>query len=401
MAELGTRDPLGAFCPGPRVAVEGSLRGPLAGLRFAAKDNFAVAGFVSGGGNPDWARTHGPASSHAEAVRRILAAGASLVGKTVMDELAFGALGRNDHYGMPRNPAAPDRMPGGSSSGSASAVAGGLADFALGTDSACSVRLPASLCGIYGMRPTHGRIPLEGVIPLSPSLDTVGWLACSADLMGRVAAVLLDPATRADRRPTRLLMAEDAFALARPEVGAALEPTVRRLARLFGGIERGCLGAAGQRHALGLLLLRSQSVQVREAWQCFGAWIDRVRPRSRILNRQELIFGAESTPEQLGDARRSWAEARAWLRAKVPPGTLLCLPTTCDVAPRRDAGEVSQSFTIPSLALLAPAVVGGLPQLSIPGATVDGLPVGISIVGAPGADEELLRVASELGATPS
>jgi amidase len=138
------------------VSLEGATTGPLAGLTFAVKDNFDVAGHITGAGSPDWQRSHRPAHTTAAAITSLVEAGARLVGKTQMDELAYGVLGENAHYGTPHNPAAPDRVPGGSSSGSASAVAGGLVDFALGSDSACSVRLPAALCGLFGIRPTLG-----------------------------------------------------------------------------------------------------------------------------------------------------------------------------------------------------------------------------------------------------
>ena len=151
-------DPLGAFAPHGHIEIEGAAHGPLVGATFAVKDIFDVAGTVTGRGNPDWLATHGAAKRHAPAVHALLAAGARLVGKTITEELAFSAVGTNPHYGTPKNVAAPDRVPGGSSSGSASAVGGGLVDLALGSDTGGSVRLPASYNGILGMRPSHGRI---------------------------------------------------------------------------------------------------------------------------------------------------------------------------------------------------------------------------------------------------
>jgi len=172
-------DPLNAFVPGDTVNIEGAPGGPLSGLRFAAKDIFDVAGHVTGGGNPDWAATHGPAETTAPVVSSLLEAGATLIGKTNTDELTRGILGVNSHFGTPVNPAAPERVPGGSSSGSAAAVAGKLVDFALGSDTGGSVRIPASFCGIYGIRPTHGRIALQGLIEQAPSYDTIGCLSAS------------------------------------------------------------------------------------------------------------------------------------------------------------------------------------------------------------------------------
>ena len=154
-------DTLGAFCHHTHVTLPGSETGPLATLSLAVKDVFHIKGHPTGAGNPDWLRTHPVAGTTAPAVQRLLDAGAHIVGKTHTDELAYSLNGENVHYGTPVNPNAAGRIPGGSSSGSAAAVAGGLVDFAIGTDCGGSVRLPASYCGIFGFRPTHGRIPLD------------------------------------------------------------------------------------------------------------------------------------------------------------------------------------------------------------------------------------------------
>ena len=192
----------GAFCAHDPVSLPGAGSGPLAGLRFAAKDNFDVEGFRSCGGNPDWLRTHGPAPSTAPALQALLDAGAELAGKTQMDELAYSINGENHFYGTPINPRNPDRIPGGSSSGSAVAVAAGLVDFAMGTDTAGSVRLPASFCGVYGFRPTHGAVSIEGCMPLAPSYDTVGWFSRDPATLERVGRVLLPSrASPTSRRP--------------------------------------------------------------------------------------------------------------------------------------------------------------------------------------------------------
>src|SRR5438067_12777534 len=179
------------FVPGPPVRIAGAPRGPLTGLTFAAKDLFDVAGHPTGGGNPDWARQHPVPTRHAWAVQRLLDAGATLIGKTVTDEVSLGILGENPFDGTPLNPAAPDRVPGGSSSGSASAVAQGLCDVALGTDTGGSVRVPASFCGLYGIRPTHGRLDLTGMLSQAPSSDTTGWFARDATTFARVSDVML------------------------------------------------------------------------------------------------------------------------------------------------------------------------------------------------------------------
>ena len=246
-------DRLGAFCQDSRAYLQGEDRGPLAGLTFAAKDIFDVKGHVTGGGNPDWKASQPVAETTAWAVEALVGAGAAMVGKTHTDELTRGILGVNAHYGTPLNPRAPGRVPGGSSSGSAAAVAGGLVDFALGSDTGGSVRIPASFCGLYGLRPSHGRIPLHGILLQAPSYDTVGWFARDPDLFARVGSVLLQTEI-GPARPRRLVVAADAFEVADESVRAALEPLVERLASLIGVSSRERLAptslsdwAAGQR----------------------------------------------------------------------------------------------------------------------------------------------------------
>src|SRR5438034_4476336 len=211
------------FVPGPPVRIAGAPRGPLTGLTFAAKDLFDVAVHVTGGGKPDWARQSPVPTRDAWAVKILLDAGATLIGKTITDEVSLGILGENPFEGTALNPKAPDRVPGGSSSGSASAVAQGLCDTALGTDTGGSVRVPASFCGLYGIRPTHGRLDVAGMMPQAPTSDTTGWFARDADIFARVSAVMLGEAIP-DALPHRLLIAGDVFASAEPATEAALQP---------------------------------------------------------------------------------------------------------------------------------------------------------------------------------
>ena len=220
-------DPLGAFVPGADVRLPGQPGGPLEGLTFASKDLFDVEGFVTGCGNPDWAATHTAAQRSAGAVEALLNAGATLVGKTITDEISLGLLGINRFYGTPLNPRAPDRVPGGSSSGSASAVAGRACDIALGTNSGGSVRVPASFCGLFGLRPTLGRIDARGMMVQSPTFDTVGYFTRDAATFAKVGAVLLgEPIV--PKLPAEIIVATDAFAIADEVVRDALAPAVDR-----------------------------------------------------------------------------------------------------------------------------------------------------------------------------
>src|SRR6202011_6330762 len=200
-----------AFVPHELAApVAGAAAGPLAGLSAAAKDMYDIAGYRTGGGSPEWLEAHPAPKSAAPAVRKLLDAGATIIGKTICDEFFYSVCGGNAHYGTPINPRAPDRLPGGSSSGSASATAAGACDFALGSDTGGSVRVPASFCGIYGIRPTHGRIDLAGAMAMAPSFDVGGWFANGPGVFQRVGDVLLDRA-RFPATIERLIILEDAF----------------------------------------------------------------------------------------------------------------------------------------------------------------------------------------------
>src|SRR2546422_1027555 len=261
MNSILDQDNLGAFCRHTHVAVKGTGAGPLANLIFGVKDIYDVAGHKTGFGSPDWLATHGPATRTAPSVQILLDAGADLVGKTHSDELTYSLTGENAHYGTPINVNAPGRVPGGSSSGSAAAVAGGLVDFALGSDTGGSVRVPASFCGLYGVRPTHGRIPLDGILLQAPSYDTIGWLARDAELFARVGAVLLQSSVPA-ARPRRLVLAADAFEVADAGVAEVLRPCVARLTALIGETTTVRLAPED----LATWSEQQQVLQGREAW---------------------------------------------------------------------------------------------------------------------------------------
>jgi amidase len=393
-AVAGSSDPYGAFVPGSTRRIEGAPVGPLARTTFAVKDNIDVAGFVTGAGVPEWREGRLPADASAWAVRRLLEAGATFVGKTSLDELAYGALGQNEALGTPRNPRAPDCVPGGSSSGSAVAVAAGLADFALGSDTACSVRLPGALCGVFAFRPTMGRVDRDGLLPLAPSLDTLGWLARDADLLGRVGTELL--AEGRSGEPLRhLALAEDAFQLAAPETRSVLKSLVALLEARFGGARRLTLG--DERTPLTHFWYRAWRIEIREAWARYGGWIEAARPRSSILQPSTFREAIDSPPERDEEARAAFDALGEQIRSRVRPGTVVALPTVCAGAPRLDADpEQRRRFLHPTLCLMSIASVGGLPQVQIPAGALDGRPVGLSLVGPPGSDEELLGLAREL-----
>ena len=385
-------DSLNAFVPGPRCHVAGAASGALAGLTFAVKDLIDIAGVATGGGNPDWESSHPVPTQHAWIVEQLLQAGASVIGKTATDEVSLGILGENPFTGTPLNPAAPELVPGGSSSGSAVAVAAGLCDTALGTDTGGSVRVPASFCGLYGIRPTHGRLDVTGMMSQAPSSDTTGWFARDAETFVRVGAVMLGEAIPAER-PRRLVIATDAFAVADPTSAAALQPLVERLGRLIGEVAREVMAPPG----LVAWANAQRTLQPSEAWQTFKDWIDRVNPRFQFSVARNLAAASAITGAERARAGSVREMARARMRKLLPPGTIICQPTTPFPAPlcgqRLSALDpLRERIT----RLCCHGGLTGVPQVSVPGSTVDGLPIGLSILGAPGTDATLIAVARAL-----
>jgi amidase len=384
------RDNLQAFCRHTHVECAPTGHGPLDGLTFGLKDIFDVAGHRTGFGSPDWLRTHEPAVANASVLARLLAAGATMVGKTHTEEMAFSLTGENAHYGTPVNPAAPGRVPGGSSSGSAAAVAGGLVDFAIGSDTGGSVRAPASFCGIFGIRPTHGRIALDGVCPLAPSFDTCGWFARDADLLARVGEVLLQTRIPASPSPIRLLVATDAFAQAMPDAAAALAPAVHLVEQCLGPAQPITLADEGLPAWFDVFRV----LQYADIWAAHGEWVQRAHPQfgAQVGARFAAVSQVNDGEALRMHTRR--AEISAHLASLLSGDTVLLMPSAPDVAPRLGLPPAETvAVRERALALLCVAGLGGLPQLSLPLASLDGLPIGLSLVAARGGDELLLAAA--------
>ena len=383
----------GAFVPGDPVACDGKPTGPLAGLTFAAKDLFDVAGLVTGCGNPDWARTHAPAERHAWAVQSLLDAGASLRGRTITDEISLGLLGRNQFQGTPVNPRAPDRLPGGSSSGSAAAVAGDVVTCALGTDSGGSVRVPSSFTGLYGLRPTHGRIPVDGLMTQSPTFDTIGFFARSPDVFEAVGRVLLAE-DAIPTMPDRLLVAIDAVATAEPAVAEVLVPVIARLRAAFSASEDIVLASEG----LPVWKEHQRRLQQFEFAATFRDWIDRTNPRFSFEVGRSLALAALLTEADVAASRVFRQEVRQRMDDLLGGHSVLCLPTVPILPPHRDISLTAMSEAGSRIVTLT-CIAGltGLPQINLPvGETPDGIPVGLSLIGRRGGDAALLRLAASL-----
>jgi amidase len=377
--------------------------GPLDGLRFAVKDLIDIAGRRTGCGNPDWRDTHPPAVANAVSVELLLGAGAVCVGKTVTDELAFGLLGENAFYGTPLNPRAPERVPGGSSAGSASAVACGLCDFALGSDTGGSVRIPAANCGLFGLRPSHGIVSLAGVNPFAPTFDTVGLFARAAEVLRKAASVLLGLPPSAQADVSEVLLLTESFANADRTVVEALAGPVEGLRRLFGTkVREASLAELGGFGATGLRSWHDTfcTLQWAEIWSSLGAWIDSAHPRfgSLVEANFNLVRGLDRTTIGQAVARRE-AYYRG-LRSVLGKGTVLCTPTAPILAPVKGTigvGPRTESdYFVRTLSQTSLSGIGRLPEVTLPLAAVDGVPTGLSLLAAHGNDGLLLEVAGEI-----
>jgi amidase len=378
--------------------------GPLDGLHFAVKDTIDVAGFKTGCGNPTWRDSHPAAVVHPVCVEQLLRAGARCVGKTICDELAFSLLGQNHFYSTPLNPHAPDRMPGGSSSGSASAVACGLVDFALGTDTGGSTRVPAGNCGVWGFRPSHGFVSVAGVNPLAPSFDTVGVLARSADVLAKVGFVLLAGAPVSASKPTTIHLIREAFSLADADVQEALSEPTRRLREIFGGVVRKSslqdVVADDAGHNFATWADTFCVIQWAEIQSCLGAWIANARPEfgPEIAASFQLVNQLDR--QRVADAVQRRERYFRNLDDFLGPHDLLCIPTTPALAPRKgDPPRRSSSgsgYYPHTLSLTSVAGMGRLPQVSLPIADVGGVPVGLSLLARHGQDSFLLQVAKSV-----
>lgn len=367
--------------------VPGSGHGPLAGLKFAAKDLFDVKGEITGIGNPDWAKTHGPAKSNAVAVDALLNAGASLVSKTCTDEFAFSVDGINAHFGAPDNPQYPDRIPGGSSSGSASVVAEGLVDFALGTDTGGSIRVPASYCGIYGFRPSHGRISVDGVAPLAQLLDAVGWMTREPELLEQVGSVLLKE-NPSNLLPSKLLIARDTFRLIKPNLESAIEAAVAKISQRFSIVQDVHLEPFGwEGHAQ---LYRV--FQGWQAWKNYGEWITKTKPNISPSIMERFEFTKTVTEDDYKAATEFRNRIVSGFAELLSGNAILCMPTTTDLPPLIDASaDTLLHNRANNMNLTGVAPLAKTTEVCIPIPVTDSKTTGLSFMAAHGNDMMLLN----------
>ena len=365
---MPVNDTLDAFVSHGHFELAPTGAGPLDGLTFALKDLFHVASVPTAAGSPAWLKSHPLPSENAPVVDMLLGAGARLVGKTHTDEMAWSLNGENHHYGTPINPAAPARIPGG------------------------SVRLPASYCGLIGLRPTHGRIPIDGAVPLAPSYDTVGWFARDADTFAKVGAVLLG-GLQATPAP-RLFLARDLFEAAGPEVTAALAPALARITALYGAAEEVDVAHGGLPHWRNAFRI----LQSADAWAAHADWVRAAQPDFGPGVKERFAAAATLDPAEVAEARALRAQVRARIDELLGEDGILLLPTAPGIAPLRGTPLADlEAFRARAIELLCLSGHAGTPQISLPLTTLDGCPLGLSAMAPRGKDEMLLALARALG----
>jgi amidase len=378
--------------------LESEAAGPLKGLLVAVKDLYAVAGQRIGAGNRAWLSESDPEQRSAQAVEFLIGAGASIMGIAATDEFAYSLAGTNAHYGTPPNPRAPGRISGGSSSGSASAVALGQVHLGLGSDTGGSIRVPASYQGLFGIRTTHGAIPVDGMLPLAPSFDTVGWLTRDAATLRTVGSVLLPGGRRKVRSSlTNVITFPGLTAVADPDMEAGVNGFVRRWAQQpeLPDVREMDFDPG----VLPIWLAAFQTVQGFEAWQANGAWISTHWDCLGADVAQRFRSASRITPHEYDTAREAVTRFRGDIR-KFIGDRVLVMPAASSVAPTTDASaagsdEIQRTRTA-TMQLTCIAGIGGLPAISIPMVTPDLLPRGVCLVGPQGSDRDLLDLVVQL-----
>ena len=382
-----------AFMPYPVEPPTASNAGALVGSRFGVKDLFHVSGYPTSMGQPVLAALLGTQTKTAPVVKALLDAGAVMAGKTVCDEFAFSMTGDNAHYGAPLNGAAPLRIAGGSSSGSASAVSNRMVDFALGTDTGGSVRAPASHCGLVGLRPTHGRVSLADGLPLAPSLDTCGWFARDIQLFKRVGNVLMDADTKPLPAQPRLMSPTDLWSLATEPALSVLDVAKRRVNAVLGGDRPVTVVLEDIEE----MYWAFRYIQGKEAWESWGTFIGQYAPTMGSAVAERMNWSATVTAEQASSATAFRQRFTAHVESLLDDDGVLVMPTMPDIAPLKSTSEREiEDYRNRAIRMLCVSGLSGLPQISLPLASRDGAPLGLSLLGPRGSDQSLIALSARI-----
>jgi amidase len=389
-------DPIHACVPHGKFRMPATGSGLLNGLTFAVKDIFDVAGHPTGAGNPTWLATHPVATHTSPLVEQLLAAGATMTGKVITDELAYSLNGDNMHYGTPVNVNAPGRVPGGSSSGSVAAVAAKLCDFALGSDTGGSTRVPASYCGVWGLRTTHDLLSRAHVVPLHTSFDTLTWFAHDPATFTHVGEVLL-PAS--NFVPKRLLKPQALWQLASEDFAAPLQKVLDAAQALL-GVTAETMSFTRDTETLEDWRQAYVTMGAAEAWALHGAWILKHQPTFSAPISGRWALAQAVTAGQASTAQHKVAEIRAHVRTVLGDDAIAIVPSAAGLAPLlNESGEAIDQLRMRTMHLTCAVGISGVCQVSIPFKNSAGVPVGVSVIGPAGSDLALIRLATALSST--
>ena len=377
-------------------------KGSLGDLTFAVKDNIDIAGHKTSYGSLSWKDKHDAPSYNALCIDQLLEAGATCLGKTVSDEFTYSLDGENYFFGTPINPTVPDRIPGGSSSGSASAVACGLVDFSIGTDSAGSIRVPASLCGIYAMRPTMHRISEAGVLPFVPSTSTVGALASDLNTLGKVMETLLRSENTAPEKIQNFYLLEDAFAISDPKIAKAIKGNIDALSSRCDANIISITLTDIVKEPMTLDKLNTDALrplQTFEFLNTVGNWIENESPDLSPFFAMKYETVRKFDRKEVNDALMLCEKMFNRITSFFQKGDLILFPTVPTIAPLKGAFEhleTAMDFYDRTMAITAFSGVARLPEITIPVTKVDNAPVGLSIASGFYQDEFLISAVKQL-----
>ncbi len=380
--------------------IDSSSTGELSRLSFAIKDNIDIAGEMTGYGSPGWLNTHPEPVVNAICLEQLLNAGGTCQGKTKSDELAYSLIGVNDFYGTPLNPKAPDRVPGGSSSGSASAVASELVDFAIGTDTGGSIRVPAGNCGVWGYRPSHGAISVSGVLALAPSFDTVGILAQTGEILEKVMRVLLAEKSHKGNASSSVCFVDDVFQMSDRQIVNAITPGLNKISDSY-EVQTLKLAEISEPNVdCTWLFEQSGFLLSTEIWNTFGAWIKNEKPElSSGVDYNLQNYARSASRKEIQNSLYTKKVFQNKINNFLCDGNILCFPTTVDLAPRlKDiTPEFFEGDYIPrAMGVNAISGLSCTPQITMPVAGVDGVPVGLSLIAGYGRDMALISFCNQL-----
>ena len=367
-----------------------SYNGRLKNLKFVLKDMCDVKNIKTSCGNPDFYKACEPAKKHAEFLSNILSEGAILEGITICDEFFYSVIGENSHYGTPKNLNAPNCVPGGSSSGSAAALTTDLFDFSIGSDTGGSVRVPASFCGLLGIRPTHGRIKSNGVYPMAPSFDTIGWFSNNIKTFQKIGEVLLDKNENENITFNQFVIAEDLLELVDTDIKNQFNSYYKELHPNIKHIRL-------SKFSKSEIADNFRILQAGEIKEHVIPWIEKNKPKISLEINSRIEMASEILPLEIDAAKTFRQEIISEINNSLPEGDIAIFPTTPFSAPK--CGQSDQDLGSDRKKIMEMTSIAGMtsrPQISIPKFKGKTGPVGISILGWQYSDEILLNKLTEI-----